>query len=59
MEQANNSRFGVRSLKARVAAAEARATKETAIAAVGALSAIAERLGAITEERRWFWWLAG
>ena len=56
MEQAKNSRFVVRSLKA--SAAEARATQETARAAIGAFSAIAERVGAITERRRWFWWLA-
>jgi hypothetical protein len=58
VEQAKNSRFVVRSLKARLAAAEARATQETARAAIGAFSAIAERVGAITERRRWFWWLA-
>jgi hypothetical protein len=56
VEQAKNSRFVMRSLKA--SAAEARATQETARAAIGAFSAIAERVGAITEGRRWFWWLA-
>jgi hypothetical protein len=59
VEQAKNSHFVVRPLKARPAAAEARATQETARAAIGVFSAIAERLGAITEGRRWFWWLAG
>jgi hypothetical protein len=58
VEQAKNSRFVARSLKARRATAKARATQETAMAAIGALSAIVERLGAITEGRRWFWWLA-
>jgi hypothetical protein len=59
VEQAKNSRFVARSLKARLATAEARATQETARAAIAAFSAIAERLGAITEGRRWFWRLAG